>query len=114
MRIPPEIQSILVEMELIYPRLVKQIRLMWSDDQECQNFFGELLTYKADFDRDGFSVEAYRKLEIIQKEYNEQLFQFQTRHLSPEEREKRRVNDIWSLAYDNEPKKRKKKPWEQS
>ena len=112
MRIPPDIESLLTEMEPVYPRVVKQIRLMWDEDQQCQNFFGELLTYKAGFDRDGFTIEAYRKLEIIQKEYTEQLFQFQTRNLSPEEREKRRVTDIWSIAYDNSPKKRKKRPWE--
>lgn len=112
MRIPPEIESILKDLDPTYPRLAKQIRLMWGDDQQCQNFFDELLTYKADFDREGFSIEAYRKLELIQKEYNEQLFLYRTRNLSPEERERRRVADIWSVAYENAPKKRKKRPWE--
>ena len=114
MQIPPEVQGILEEMDLVYPRLAKQIRLMWSDDQECQNFFSELLTYKADYDRQGFTIEAYRKLDIVQKAYQEQLFQYQTRHLSSEQREKLRRADVWALALNATPQKAKKKPWEQS
>lgn len=113
MKIPPEIETILREMEIVYPNLAKKIRLMWSDEQPCQDFFEELLSYRADFDRDGFTLEAYRKLEQIKLAYDKSLFDFKTWHLTPEEREKRARPDPWGSVYAPFlPPKRRKKPWE--
>lgn len=113
MKIPPETDKILSEMEILYPNLAKKIRLMWSDEQPCQEFFEELLSYRADFDRDGFTLEAYRKLEQIKEAYDKCLFEYKTWHLSPEEKAKRAQPDPWGSVYS--PfilPKRRKKPWE--
>lgn len=114
MIISPEIEKMLSEMEIVYPNLTKKIRLMWSDEQSCQDFFEELLSYRADFDRDGFTLEVYRKLEQIKETYDKCLFEYKTWHLSEEERKKRAQPDPWGAIYSPfTTPKRRKKPWDE-
>jgi hypothetical protein len=115
MKLPAEVDDILKQIEPDYPGLVKRIRVMWSDSADCQKFFAELLTYQDSFDRDGFTLEAYRQLQKVKDAYDAALFEFKTWNLPASERERLAKGDPWSEAYaPYEPPKRRKKPWEQS
>ena len=93
--IPKEIESIIDDVGKTFPKLAVKIKLMWSDDKDCKEFFDNLLCYKADFDRQGFDFDTYKKLNIIIDVYNAML---------PKP-------DIWEDIYSTAKVKRLK-PWE--
>ena len=67
--IPPEIEAMIDEVGISYPTLAGKIRIMWSEEKDCQDFFESLLYYKADFDREGFDFGTYMKLNSIVEAY---------------------------------------------
>jgi hypothetical protein len=111
MQISHDVEALIKQFEEKYPRVAANIRLMWSHEPDCEQFFVELLHYKADYDRQGFDVPTLMILGDIQKIYMEQLNAFRLRKMTPKQRENYRPNDVWGSAYAPAAPKKSRNPF---
>lgn len=105
MSIPLEAEELITKLSNQYPRVAGNIRLNWDSNSDCEVFFRDLLHYKADYDRNGFDMDALLLIQKIQEIYKQSLYEFRTNlNLdSPKD-------DIWLNIYDK-PTKRKRNPF---
>lgn len=111
MQLPPDVDTFIQRFEGKYPRVAANIRLMWSHEKGCEQFFTELLHYKADYDRVGFDDPTLLALGEIQKAYMDQLNAFRDRSMTPKERETYQPKDIWGEAYGPAAPKKNRNPF---
>lgn len=111
MKIKPDVEEKILLLSKKYPRLASTIRLMWYDDTEAEQYFMELLHYKADYDRKGFDPDDLLLVEYIQKAYKQDLDAFRLRNMSEEQRKTYLSQDVWSAAYDGSSKRKSRNPY---
>lgn len=106
MSIPAEAEELITKLSVAYPRVSNNIRLNWDSNSLCETFFLELLHYKADYDRNGFDMEALLIIQRIQELYVESLRDFRANLKldSPK-------SDVWIGIFDK-PVKKKRNPYE--
>ena len=93
-KLPEEIEKLLTELAEKYPRAASGIRLVWAQ-KEAEEFFETLLTYKENFDRDGFDMRNLLLIHKIKQEHD--------KIIEPKKQ------DIWNKAYEYVAPKRPKK-----
>jgi hypothetical protein len=100
MKIPPEVEAMLSQLQVDYPRATQNIRMMWGPEKASLGFFRDLLTYQSDTSRQGFSHDAFKLLCKIRDIYLENYIEFKCINVSKGERELFRKNlmDVWDRA----------------
>lgn len=100
MQIPSEVEPLLYQLQADYPRAVNSIRIMWSSEPDCQNFFATLLSYSGNKNQQGFSNEAFRLISKIRDIYKAQLIEFVCLNKSKDEIAafKAQLDDAWNRA----------------
>lgn len=111
MQISHDVECLIQQFQEKYPRVASNIRLMWSHEKDCEQFFTDLLHYKADYDRLGFDPTTLLALGEIQKTYMEQLEAYRARRLTPQQRERAQPKDIWGDAYKPAGPKKSRNPF---
>ena len=100
MALPSEVEELIDQLQTEYPRAAANIRMLWGPDKVSQDFFRELLTYRADTSRQGFSHDAFKILTKIRDAYIESYIEFKCINVTAEERARFRRNmmDVWDRA----------------
>lgn len=100
MKVPPEAEELIFQLQAEYPRAAQNIRLLWGPDKDSLDFFKTLLTYQAGASRQGFSHDAFKLLTKIRDIYVEKYIEFKCINASKGERELFRKNlmDVWDRA----------------
>jgi len=100
MKVPPEVEELLYELQADYPRAAGGIRVMWGPEKDSLNFFRDLLTYQADASKQGFSPAAFKLLSKIRDIYIDHYIEFKCINLSKSETSIFRKNlmDVWDRA----------------
>ena len=100
MQIPEEVKDLLYQLEADYPRAANNIRLMWSTEKDCQNFFATLLSYSGNKNQQGFSSDAFRLITKIRDLYKAQFIEFSCINKNKDEVAafKAQLDDAWDRA----------------
>ncbi len=97
MKVPPEAEELIYQLQADYPRAAAGIRSMWGPEKDSLIFFKELLTYQADSSKQGFSPESFKILSKIRDMYIDQYVQFKCINLSKFETAQfhKSLMDVW-------------------
>lgn len=100
MKVPPEVEELLEQLQRDYPRAAQNIRMMWGPEKVSLDFFRDLLTYQSDSSRQGFSHDAFKLLTKIRDIYIEKYIEFKCINLSKSQSSAFRKNlmDVWDRA----------------
>jgi len=100
MKVPPEVEELLYQLQADYPRAAQNIRMLWGPDKASLEFFKELLSYQAGTSQQGFSHDAFKLLAKIRDIYVESYIEFKCINASKGERElfRRNLMDVWDRA----------------
>lgn len=98
MRMPPEVEELVLQLEEQYPRAAKTIRTFWGAEDDCKEVITGLLSDTQGKNRAGFSFEGMKLIGKIQEKYLIQLEEFKTINKSKDEVQimEQEKKDIWS------------------
>jgi hypothetical protein len=100
MKIPPEVEEMLSQLQVDYLRAAQNIRMMWGPEKASLEFFRDLLTYQSDASRQGFSHDAFKLLSKIRDIYVENYIEFKCINMPKSQTSIFRKNlmDVWDRA----------------
>ena len=97
MKMPPDVEELVSELEKTYPRAANNIRMFWGADQECKDFITGMLSHTTGKTPQGFTPEALKLIAAIQDRYEQQLDNFETLNKSKDELAQRAIakSNVW-------------------
>lgn len=98
MRMPSDVEELVTQLELLYPRAANTIRTFWGAEEDCREVITSLLSDTSGKKRAGFSFEGIKLIDQIQEKYYTQLEEFKTINKSKDEIKvfEKEKNDIWT------------------